>query len=152
MALIARASELAETSVEVKGLSDGWMKMKEVFGRDLSLIVARRGPDYHSRPHAHPVEQLVYVVDGDITFFVSDGIYELGPGDFLRVPSMAVHWLWNRTDSESLLVEAYSPGLEVVDTSRTADLLMANETPGQIRRETYIWASDDYLEVEKKLG
>ena len=82
-----------------------------VSGRHVNLMIAQRPPGYHSRPHAHDAEQLNYVQEGEVWFFVGERGYHLRRGDFFRVPRGAVHWMWNRTDQPLVLVEAHAPSL-----------------------------------------
>jgi quercetin dioxygenase-like cupin family protein len=82
-----------------------------VSGRFANLMVAHRPPAYHSRPHAHDAEQLNYVAEGKVWFFVGDRGWQLRQGDFFRVPRGAVHWMWNRTERPLVLVEAHSPSM-----------------------------------------
>ncbi len=82
-----------------------------VSGRHVNLMVAHRPPGYHSRPHAHDAEQLNYVAEGEVWFFVQDRGYHLRQGDFFRVPRGAVHWMWNRTDRPLVLIEAHAPSM-----------------------------------------
>lgn len=82
-----------------------------VTGRHVNLMVAHRPPGYHSRPHAHDAEQLNYVLEGEVWFFVGERGWHLRRGDFFRVPRGAVHWMWNRTDRPLVLVEAHSPSM-----------------------------------------
>jgi len=82
-----------------------------VSGRHVNLMVAVRPPEYHSRPHAHDAEQLNYVQEGEVWFFVGKRGYHLRQGDFFRVPRGAVHWMWNRIDRPLILIEAHSPSM-----------------------------------------
>lgn len=82
-----------------------------VTGRHVNLMVAHRPPGYHSRPHAHDAEQLNYVQEGDVWFFVGERGYHLRQGDFFRVPRGAVHWMWNRSDRPLVLIEAHAPSM-----------------------------------------
>lgn len=82
-----------------------------VSGRHVNLMVATRPPGYHSRPHAHDAEQLNYVQEGDVWFFVAAKGYHLRQGDFFRVPRRAVHWMWNRTDRPLVLIETHAPSM-----------------------------------------
>jgi len=82
-----------------------------VSGRHVPLMVAVRPPGYHSRPHAHDAEQLNYVQDGEVWFFVRERGYHLKQGDFFRVPIGAVHWMWNRSVRPLVLIEAHSPSM-----------------------------------------
>lgn len=80
-------------------------------GRHVNLMVAHRPPGYHSRPHAHDAEQLNYVQEGEVWFFVGERGYHLRQRDFFRVPRGAVHWMWNRTNRPLVLIEAHTPSM-----------------------------------------
>lgn len=80
-------------------------------GRHVNLMIATRPPGYHSRPHAHDAEQLNYVQDGEVWFFVKTKGYHLRAGDFFRVPRGAVHWMWNRTERPLVLIEVHAPSM-----------------------------------------
>ena len=82
-----------------------------VSGRFLNMMVAHRPPGYHSRPHVHDAEQLNFVAEGAVWFFVNDRGWHLRQGDFFRVPRGAVHWMWNRTAQPLVLIEAHAPSM-----------------------------------------
>ena len=82
-----------------------------VSGQSANLMVAHRPPGYHSRPHAHDAEQINYVAEGEVWFFVGERGWHLRQGDFFRVPRGVVHWMWNRTDRPLVLIEAHSPSM-----------------------------------------
>jgi quercetin dioxygenase-like cupin family protein len=82
-----------------------------VSGKHVNLMIAHRPPGYHSRPHAHDAEQLNYVQEGEVWFFVGDRGWHLRAGDFFRVPRGAVHWMWNRTARPLVLIEAHAPSM-----------------------------------------
>jgi quercetin dioxygenase-like cupin family protein len=50
----------------------GSMITKMVYGNDCNLMLAVRGPGYHSNPHRHDAEQLNYVLDGEIWVFIGE--------------------------------------------------------------------------------
>jgi quercetin dioxygenase-like cupin family protein len=82
-----------------------------VSGHFANLMVAHRPPGYHSRPHVHDAEQINYVAEGEVWFFVGERGWHLRQGDFFRVPRGTVHWMWNRTDRPLMLIEAHSPSM-----------------------------------------
>ena len=82
-----------------------------VSGQSANLMVAHRPPGYHSRPHAHDAEQINYIAEGEVWFFVGERGWHLRQGDFFRVPRGAVHWMWNRTNRPLVLIEAHSPSM-----------------------------------------
>jgi quercetin dioxygenase-like cupin family protein len=148
MSLLARASEVPESKVDMK-VSGGALSTKQIFGLESSLMVARRSAGYHSRPHVHNAEQLNYVAEGEILIYVEGQAFHLRTGDFLRVPRMAVHWAWNRFDADCVLMESHTPGLDILPREQTVDLLGPDETASQVQRVRNVWASDDYLQAEK---
>jgi mannose-6-phosphate isomerase-like protein (cupin superfamily) len=145
MSLLGRAEDVPDVAVAMRTLGGAGLSTKQIFGRDLSLMVATRGPGYHSRPHVHECEQLNYVLSGEIWIFVEDSGTRLSAGDFFRVPRMQVHWAWNRGEEPCELLEAHAPGLDV-GAEDPVDLLDEGEDPGVIARVPMIWASDDYVE------
>jgi quercetin dioxygenase-like cupin family protein len=149
MALLVRAGDVPESKVPMK-LKAGALSTKQVFGRDASIMIARRSAGYHSRPHVHNCEQLNYVMEGEIWIFTNGDRFHLREGDFNRVPKMAVHWAWNRSDRDCVLFECHAPGLDMLPRDQTVDLLEADESPRDIERVPNIWASDDYLEAERE--
>lgn len=56
------------------------------------LVYAARPNDDHSFPHVHRAEQVNFVLKAKSGMFVEDEAVLLEPGDFHRVPGMAVHW------------------------------------------------------------
>jgi quercetin dioxygenase-like cupin family protein len=60
-------------------------------------------------PHSHPHEQVSYVVDGEIFFFIGDEQpVRLGPGDVFTVPSGVPHSIQLLTQHVRL-VDAFTP-------------------------------------------
>lgn len=102
-----------------------------VSGRHVNLMIAHRPPGYHSRPHAHDAEQLNYVQDGEVWFFVGERGYHLRAGDFFRVPRGAVHWMWNRGNRPLVLIEAHAPSMldDPLFASFAVRLLDSEEDP-----------------------
>lgn len=84
------------------------MIVKRVFGAECSLMHAVRAPGYHTTPHAHAAEQINHVLQGEIWFFVENQGFHCKAGDFHRVPSNKIHWAWNRSDADAIIVEAHS--------------------------------------------
>jgi quercetin dioxygenase-like cupin family protein len=149
MALYVAAKDVPEAQVQMK-LTGGNLSTKQVFGLESSMMVARRSGGYHSRPHAHNCEQLNYVAEGEIWIFVEENRYHLKQGDFLRVPRLAVHWAWNKSDRDCILIESHSPGLEILDPDQRVLLLDVGEQENQVARARQIWASEDYLQAERE--
>ena len=90
---------------------EGSMISRKAFGNECSLMIASRAPGYHTRPHVHESEQINYVQEGEIWFFVEEQGFHCKKGDFQRIPANKVHWAWNRSDKEATVAEAHAPGL-----------------------------------------
>jgi quercetin dioxygenase-like cupin family protein len=56
------------------------------------LSLNRLQPGHEPRPHSHPHEQIVYILEGRIDFHIEDSVTRLGPGGLLVVPPGAAHW------------------------------------------------------------
>ena len=87
-----------------------WLSAKG-YGNECSLMIATRRPGYHTKPHQHESEQINYVIDGEIWFFVKDKGFLCKKGDFHRIPANTVHWAFNRSDQDATVAEAHAPGL-----------------------------------------
>jgi quercetin dioxygenase-like cupin family protein len=108
----------------------GSMVVRQAYGNESSLMVATRPPGYHTKPHMHVSEQINHVMEGEIWFFVEDQGYHCKKGDFHRIPANKVHWAWNRSQSDAVVVESHSPPLvggEIIKGA--AGLFDEGETP-----------------------
>lgn len=97
--------------VRTAGEGEGAMTVQRAYGNECSLMYAVRYPGYHTTPHAHDSEQINYVLEGEIWFFVEDRAFHCKKGDFHRIPAGKIHWAWNRSNSDAIVVEAHAPGL-----------------------------------------
>ena len=59
-------------------------------------------------PHAHPHEQISYVAEGEIFFFLEDQSERLGPGDMFLVPPDKPHTIQLLT-KHVRLVDCFTP-------------------------------------------
>ncbi len=59
-------------------------------------------------PHSHPHEQVSYVVEGEILFFLDGVPTRLGPGDMFAVPSNRPHTI-QRLTGRARLVDCFTP-------------------------------------------
>jgi len=87
------------------------MVVRKAYGNECSLMIAARAPGYHTTPHVHESEQINYVLEGEIWFFVEDKGYHCRKGDFQRIPANKIHWAWNRSAGDAVVAEAHAPGL-----------------------------------------
>lgn len=98
----------------------GSMVVKQAYGNESSLMMATRPPGYHTKPHVHISEQINHVLEGEIWFFVEDQGYLCKKGDFHRIPANKVHWAWNRSQADAVVVESHSPPLVGGDIIKSA--------------------------------
>ena len=59
-------------------------------------------------PHSHPHEQVTYVVEGEVMFFINDEPHKLSTGDLITIPPDAPHTIQLLT-KKVRLVDAFSP-------------------------------------------
>jgi quercetin dioxygenase-like cupin family protein len=59
-------------------------------------------------PHAHPHEQVTYVVDGEVLFFLDGQPARLKPGDMVTIPANVPHCLQPLT-AHARLIDAFTP-------------------------------------------
>ena len=131
MALRVKAENVPVKKVVLSAdQGQGSMVVKQAYGNESSLMMATRPPGYHTKPHMHVSEQINHVLDGEIWFFVEDQGYLCKKGDFHRIPANKVHWAWNRSQSDAVVVESHSPPLvggEIIKGA--AGLFDDGETP-----------------------
>jgi len=112
MALHVKSSDVTEIKrVQSGEAGSGSMVVRKGYGNECSLMIATRAPGYHTKPHQHESEQINYVLDGEIWFFVEDKGFHCKKGDFQRIPANTVHWAWNRSESDATVAEAHAPAL-----------------------------------------
>ena len=83
--------------------------MKRVHGTEAAFAISLRKSGYHSSPHIHDFEQLNYIQEGEMWFFILDKGYHVKKGDFLRIPRNAIHWSWVKTKEPCLCYEVFCP-------------------------------------------
>jgi len=88
------------------------MKTQWVGGSNVSIMVSSRQPGWHTLPHTHECEQMMYVISGHGWFFIEEEGFEFGPGDFFRVPANEIHWSWLRDEGVEYL-QIHTPGLDI---------------------------------------
>jgi quercetin dioxygenase-like cupin family protein len=110
--LLASLADIPETNlVPARFLSGGSIGAQIAYGRESSLMIATRQPQYHSKPHRHDAEQLNYVLQGELYVFVDDDGFLAKEGDIFRIPRNAVHWSWVQGDKPCILLETHTPPL-----------------------------------------
>lgn len=43
--------------------------------------------------------------------FIEESAFHCKKGDFHRIPANKIHWAWNRSDTDTMVVEAHAPAL-----------------------------------------
>lgn len=59
-------------------------------------------------PHTHPHEQVTYVAEGEVIFFIGDESTRLAPGDMVAVPPDRPHTIQVLT-AHARLIDAFTP-------------------------------------------
>jgi quercetin dioxygenase-like cupin family protein len=59
-------------------------------------------------PHHHPHEQITYVAEGQVRFFLGDDTYDLSAGDMIAVPPNVPHSI-QLLSPHARLVDSFSP-------------------------------------------
>ena len=59
-------------------------------------------------PHSHPHEQVTYVAEGEVMFFINDQPHKLSVGDMITVPPDAPHTI-QLLASKVRLVDTFNP-------------------------------------------
>src|ERR1044071_6395966 len=135
MSLHAKNSEVPQAQrVQTGEAGTGSMVVKKGYGNECSLMIAVRAPGYHTKPHAHESEQINYVLEGEIWFFVEDRGFHCRQGDFQRIPANKTHWAWNRSEKDAVVIEAHAPGLVGLKAASGAVALFADSETPQVRR------------------
>jgi quercetin dioxygenase-like cupin family protein len=131
MPLHVKSSDVKEYQRDQSGeAGTGRMVVRKGHGDECSLMIATRKPGYHTKPHEHESEQINYVLDGEIWFFVKDQGFLCKKGDFHRIPANTVHWAYNRSDNDCTVAEAHAPALLGVQAGSSAVALYdEGETP-----------------------
>jgi quercetin dioxygenase-like cupin family protein len=136
--------------VRAKGTGTGSMEVRQAYGTESSFMHAIRAPGYHTTPHQHLAEQINYVLDGEIWFFVEDQAFHCKTGDFQRIPSNKVHWAWNRSDAPATVMEVHSPALiEGYDPEELTPLFAAGEERAVRTPCKNEWVDFDQAAVER---
>jgi quercetin dioxygenase-like cupin family protein len=74
-----------------------WQKVRDgverkVFaGEGATLSLNRLWPGHEPRPHSHPNEQIVYIMQGQVDFHVGGEVKRLAAGGLLVVPPNVTH-------------------------------------------------------------
>lgn len=85
------------------------VERKAFSGEGATVALNRLAPKHEPRPHHHPHEQIVYIIQGTIRFHVGDAVKVLGPGGLLVVPPNVEHWGEVIGDEAVLNLDVFTP-------------------------------------------
>jgi len=153
MSLHVKSQDVPERKVVRTGVEgEGAMVVRRGSSYECSLMWATRASGYHTTPHAHEAEQINYVLEGEIWFFVEEHGFLCKAGDFQRVPGHKIHWAWNRSSFDAVVVEAHSPALVAGKLQLTSIGLFAEgETPEMRPPSENNFVAYDWQSVERKI-
>ena len=153
MSLHVKAKDVPERKVVRTGVEgEGAMVVRRGYGNECSLMYATRAPGYHTTPHAHEAEQINYVLEGEIWFFVEERGFLCKAGDFHRIPAHKIHWAWNRSNADAVVVEAHAPALVAGKLQQTSiGLFDESERPQMRPPSENNFVSYDWQSVERRI-
>ncbi len=85
------------------------VERKAFSGDGATVSLNRLQPGHEPRPHAHPHEQIVYILAGEIDFHIGDTVTRLGAGGLLVVPPGARHFGVVVGDAVVLNLDVFTP-------------------------------------------
>jgi len=134
MSLHAKAENIKGYQRDQSGeAGTGRMIVKKAYGNECSLMIATRKPGYHTKPYEHESEQINYILEGEIWFFVKDKGFLCKKGDFHRIPANTVHWAYNRSDQDCTVAEAHAPALLGVQSGSSSEALFDDGEKENVR-------------------
>ncbi len=78
-------------------------------GEDVICVLNWLQPGMEVRPHSHPFEQLVIILQGKVRFHVGDEVVEAEPGSMMRIPPDILHYAEPIGDEVALNLDVFSP-------------------------------------------
>jgi quercetin dioxygenase-like cupin family protein len=91
--------ELVRKGVERKAFS----------GEGATIALHRLMPGNEQRPHDHPNEQIVYIVEGVVDFHVGDEVHRLGPGEIIAIEPNVTHFAVVVGDTPAINIDIFTP-------------------------------------------
>ncbi len=82
---------------------------KAFSGDGATVALHRSKPGHEPRPHAHPYEQIVWIIEGKVDFHVGADSVRLGPGGLLTVPPNVTHYAEVVGDEVVLNLDIFTP-------------------------------------------
>ncbi|HEY2032172.1 MAG TPA: cupin domain-containing protein [Rhizomicrobium sp.] len=87
------------------------VERKAFSGDGATLSMNRLQPGHEPRPHSHPNEQIVYIIEGQIDFHIGKNgdVKRLGPGSLLVLPPNIEHYGVVVGDVPVLNLDVFTP-------------------------------------------
>lgn len=76
----------------------------EFAGRKLSSVIVEEPPGHRSEPISHEGEELIFILQGEVTVEVEEDRTILRQGDSIHFSSQRVHSIWNHSTGTSKLL------------------------------------------------
>ena len=81
---------------------------KSITGSSSQLCVFRLEKN-EKTDHTHPMEQMGYILSGQVDLFIADETYTLKPGDAYHIPSGVRHGFSVKTEEPVEYIEVFTP-------------------------------------------
>lgn len=78
-------------------------------GDNALMVMNWLEPGMEVKPHSHPFEQLVFILQGRVRFTVGDEVVEVGAGEVLRIPPDVVHCGEPVGDETAVNLDVFAP-------------------------------------------
>lgn len=85
------------------------IERKAFTGDGATVALHRLWPGHALLPHAHPNEQIVYIMEGTVDFHIGDEVVRLGPGGLAVVPPNVTHYAELVGDKPALNLDIFTP-------------------------------------------
>lgn len=114
----------ARQKYQVPGAEASYERISTAFqGACLHSVIVHEPPGHRAEPISHEGEEMIFVLNGSITFEVEGQAEILMQGDSIHFDSRRVHSIWNHTDEHSSILWC-----------GTMDVF--GDTPGPIHKNT----------------
>ncbi len=85
------------------------VQQKAFSGTAATVALHRLMPGHEPRPHSHPHEQIAYIIEGRMMFYIGDDKHEVGPGGLVVIPGGVRHWGEVIGDEPVLNLDVFTP-------------------------------------------
>ena len=85
------------------------VEQKAFSGSAATIALHRLTPGHETKPHSHPHEQIAFIVEGRMRFFIGDSVHDLGPGGIVVIPGGVTHWGEVIGDEPVINLDVFTP-------------------------------------------